>query len=48
MEVDRPSENVGSGTAAELATHVVDEADAETAPAILTCPRNRVNAEEER
>jgi hypothetical protein len=47
IEVDRPSENVGSGNAAELATYV-DEADAETALAILTGPRNHVNAKEER
>jgi hypothetical protein len=41
IELDRPSEDVGSGKAAELATYVVDEADAETALAILTGPRNR-------
>ena len=48
IELDRPSENVGSGNAAELATYVVDEADAETALAILTDPRNHVSAKEER
>ena len=48
IEVDRPSENIGGGKAAELATYVVDEADAETALATLTGPRNHVNAKEER
>jgi hypothetical protein len=48
IELDRPSENVGSGNAAALATYVVDEADADSALAILTGPRNHVNAKEER